>query len=74
MLRAYIEPIETFLESDGPVQDILNKVNGISTSGDSRSISPLVNTYGRIRGYTCPPITVMLVAEFLVLTLSMLPN
>lgn len=26
MLRAYIEPIENFLESDGPVQDILNKV------------------------------------------------
>ena len=26
MLRAYIEPIETFLESDGPVQDIVNKV------------------------------------------------
>merc|ERR1712168_672135 len=26
MLRAYIEPIETFLESDGPVQDILNKI------------------------------------------------
>jgi len=33
MLRAYIEPIETFLESDGPVQDILNKLaekSGIS--------------------------------------------
>ena len=26
MLRAYIEPIEMFLESEGPVQDILNKV------------------------------------------------
>merc|ERR1711990_381923 len=26
MLRAYIEPIENFLESDGPVQDILNKI------------------------------------------------
>ena len=29
MLRAYIEPIENFLESDGPVQDILNKVDQI---------------------------------------------
>ena len=27
MLRAYIEPIESFLEGEGPVQDILNKVN-----------------------------------------------
>merc|ERR1711911_569175 len=26
MLRAYIEPIENFLESDGPVQDVLNKI------------------------------------------------
>ena len=27
MLRAYIEPIENFLESDGPIQDFLNKVD-----------------------------------------------
>merc|ERR1712147_445098 len=33
MLRAYLEPIEIFLESKGPVQDVLNKVaakSGIS--------------------------------------------
>ena len=34
MLRAYIEPIETFLESDGPVQDILNKVCWFLTRND----------------------------------------